>query len=167
MDGSSKLSPLEDALAFIEEQDSTYTEEALRASLVDAGYPNEIINEAMRLHDEGSAPQIAERGEASEGDLRGRAASYLVLATVAAWAACAVLLWLSEMEDTYGLMGIALVILAAVLGLVLLISLLVVGNSGSLKRGAQGSMWAILIAPVVILFGLAGTCVVIMTGGTG
>lgn len=160
-------SPLKDALAFIEQQDETYTDEALYDALIDAGYPSDIASEALRQREEGRTPDIAEETTATGKDQRLRASLILVAAAVAAWAACAAIVWLAAQDYSYGEDEIGLAILAFVIGIVLFFSLMVASGSRSLQRGAQGALVTFLVIPFVVFFGLAGTCVVIFTGLEG
>lgn len=168
-DETPKVSPLEDAIVFIEEQGETYTVEALYEALIDAGYPSDIANEAIRLREEGRSAQVAELS-ASERTSAGRdqrlqAAGGLVAGAVLAWLACTLIL--AAIQDEEGLyIGIGPVILAIVMGIVLLLALLFAGTSRSLRSGAQGVLVGFLVIPFVIFFGLAGTCVVIMASLT-
>ena len=173
MDEPHKPSPLEDAIAFLEEQDETYTDEALYDALVDAGYPSDVASEALRQRE---AAQIAAEHEAttdrtpagaSGNDERSRAALALLGGAALAWLACAAFLWVISPDGLYGGAGIALVILAVVLTLALLVALMAAGVSGSLRRGAEGAVGTFLVIPFVVFFGLAGTCVVITSGFLG
>lgn len=157
-------SPLEEAIAFLEEQDETYTDEALYDALLEAGYPRDVASEALRQRQRSEPPATAATAaDAGPKDLRGRAALALVGGAVLAWLACAAILAVLLPNDE-GVSGIALFILAAVLALVLLIAVVVALASRSLRTGAQGALTAILVVPFVFFFGLAGTCVVIMSG---
>ncbi len=157
------ISPLEDALDFIEEQDSTYTEDALRQALVDAGYPYAVVDEALRLHAEGRIPERATSAPESGQDLRARAFLGVIAIAVGAWCTCALFLAIADPENS-GYNQIGLVILAAVMGLVALFVLVAVGVSASLRRGVARTMTTTLIVAGVLYLGLAGTCAMIMTG---
>lgn len=175
-DETPKVSPLEDAIVFIEEQGETYTVEALYEALIDAGYPSDVANEAIRMREEDRKPALAAPTRGSEDmplkraspgmDQRMRAAGGLIAGAVLAWLACALIL--AAMEGEEGIfIGIGPVILAIVMSIVLLVALAAAGMNRSLQRGAQGALVTFLVIPFVIFFGLAGTCVVIMAGFTG
>jgi len=151
---------VEAAVAWLRERGDTFTPEALERGLRYGGYTEGEIEAAFK--------QLASPGGAEPtpvgNDLRARAAVILVVGFLATWGLMSLLL---ARPNTYGGMDygpIAAVILAIVLGLFGLISLIAIAVNTRLRRGAEGALVAVLTIPFILLFIIAGLCVVTTNG---
>lgn len=136
---------------FVEHADR-YTPDALRQAASDAGFGPDEIEEAY-----GRA--AAMRGELESMMPVRRRARWIVLAAYGlVYAALAVALLTSPNPYSGG--TIALVILTAVLGIALLISILWVNRRRRRAPRLEGALMTMLVMPIVLLVAVAGLCVV-------
>ncbi len=138
-------------VAYIRAHRDTYTPAAMRAALVEAGYPEDQIDAALK-EEEATEPALGP-------DQRPRAA---LIATGAA-ALMFLVYWIYQAGysgPAYG-GGVWLAqLLAMVLGVGLLIALIPIYFSKKLRQGVEGALVGGLVIPFVILFGIFGTCLV-------
>jgi hypothetical protein len=187
-DGDPRPEAVDAAAAWLEENRSRYTRDALFANLQQAGFTATEIGLAEdRLGIGASAPgpgsgsgsdpglglvpgpaQESESGPAagSGRDLRRRAATILILGTLATWALVVVFFWIfgsqperSSYESASWLVVLGGGAIGVCLLVVLMVSLLAVGLSDRLRRGAEGALVAILAVPFILIVILAGLCV--------
>jgi hypothetical protein len=140
--------------AYLVEHGDRFTPEALRAAAADAGYTPDEIETAEDL--------VATRRRVAEAarPLRMRArlivlAAYSLVYAVLAWA-----LLSAPNLDYLGTGEAALVVLTIVLGIALLISIAWVNRRGRTPARLEGALLAMLVAPLILLGGVAGLCVV-------
>jgi len=146
---------VEGAASFIGRNRLRYRPDTLRAKLRESGYSEAVIDEAIRVEGAERAGVEAPAGP----DLRSRAALILVGAAVAGWVAVAGLIALRRPADgTLDFSSAILMIMAAVLGVVVAISLLGFGLSKSLRRGSEGALIGFLVLPLIVVVGITGTC---------
>ena len=138
---------VEAAVAYLHEHGQRYTRASLDASLREQGFTDPEVAEAWLRH-------LA----AQPADLRWRAGAIVILAFLGTWAVLAYLLMRPE-SSSAGLGVIAAFILAVVLAVVAGVSLLGIGASGRLERGARSALVVALATPFVLLVIVAGLCV--------
>lgn len=141
------------ALGWLRAQDPRLSLNTLARQLRAAGYPEPDVSAAI-------AARQAELDAALPpgSDLRGRAATILVVTFLAVWVIISVGLLTGE-QLSYSLGPLAVLILGALLLTVLLVGLAMVRASGRLKRGVTDAMVAVLALPFIFLVVIAGTCV--------
>lgn len=143
------------ALAWLRTHGTGVDDERLERALLDAGYEPQDVAAAMIAYHGGTPPE----------DLRGRAATILVVGFVLAWLAVATIL--SAVNPPYGLAGAGAMVLGIVLLVVLGFALLAVGASGKLRSGSRDALAVAIAIPFVLLFVLAGSCVAMLTPRAG
>jgi len=148
------------ALDWLRGQDPRLSLDALARSLRGAGYGAQEVAAAIEIRQ-------AELDAAlpAGSDLRRRAAAILIVAFFGTWAVMSVIL-IRPVDSYWHAGGAAALILGALLGGVLLLSLLGVLSSGRLRRGLEGALVAVLTIPFVFLVIIAGLCVVTTNGLT-
>jgi hypothetical protein len=142
---------VERAAAWLVENEARFAEDALTAQLASAGYTETEI---------AAARSEAERriaGGPTPTDLRARASTIVLTAFIGTWLVLAWLLMAGPSSTSYG--SLAAGILAIVLAPIGLISVAIIENNGSLRRGATGAFAAALAIPFVFLVVIAGSCV--------
>ena len=157
---------MEAAAAFVVNNRQRYTPDALRARLREFGYAEAVIDAAFRAEraERREAERAGQERPAGSRDLRGRAATIVIAVAVAAWVVVALISAKPLPPGSNLDFGpLILSIMAVVLGLVVLVSLLVVGLSKKLRRGADGLLVAAVVLPVIVVLGIGGTCLVMVT----
>jgi hypothetical protein len=138
-----------------------YTEAALLDELRTSGYSEEEItairSEAQRL---APPPRV---DETPYRDYRAIAAVILIVAFLGVWALVTIPWMLPPEGNTIGMAQLVGGILAFALGLIALPTLIVIIDSKRLRRGTIGALVAFLTVPFILLFIVAGVCV--MTTG--
>jgi hypothetical protein len=149
---------VETATAWLRERGTGVTREVLTDALRASGYTELEIAAAFARVDAGA-------GDATGigRDLRGRAAAILIVAFLGTWLVLAAIL-VSPSDTSYEFGGLAALILGAILGVMLLLSLALVSVSGRLRQGIEGALVLVLAVPFVLLFVVAGLCVVSTNG---
>lgn len=148
---------VEQAVAWLRENDARFTEDALVNALREQGYAEAEIANALR------ARRAEQPAQPAGPDLRARAAVILIVAFLGTWAALSFLL-VSRDTGHWQIGQIASLILGAVLGLIGILSLIGIFASKRLRQGAEGALVAVLAIPFVFLLITAGLCV-FTTGG--
>ncbi len=135
------------AIAWLRGHQATFTRDALASGLRDAGYSEAEIAAAF----ERAAIEPAPR------DLRSRAAAILIVAFLGTW--LVLVLRMIAMAGTGGFVGMAAVILGAILLVIGAISFAGIESSSRLRKGSTGMLIGILAVPFVLLVIVAGLCV--------
>ena len=145
---------LDAARQYIRGHREVYTPEALAEGLRGAGYPEPVIREAF-------AAELAARPvePVVVRDLRARAAAIVIVGFLAVWAVLAIPLMVVPAQPYYFRQGAA-GILTVILLVIGLLTLAVISDSKRLRNGAEGALAAILVIPFLLLFIVAGICVV-------
>jgi len=153
---------VEAAAAWLRERGDTFTREALSRGLREAGYTEAEIRAAFARTLDGPADAAA---TPAGKDLRARAAVILIGVYFATWAVVSLLVE-APGTGTYGLRywGFAAIILGGILGVLGLLSVIGVYNSGRLRRGVEGALVAVLAIPFILLAVVAGLCVATTVG---
>jgi hypothetical protein len=125
-----------------------FTEEALVKAARDAGYPDDVLEEA----------RARARASATAAPIRQRARRWILIAYLLTFAVLTVGMLASEYSRQYGAAYIGAVVLAGALGLALLVSLGWLRWQGS-KVGQSAAGAAVLLSvPAVLLVVIAGSC---------
>jgi hypothetical protein len=141
---------VEAAFAWLRGHQATFTRDALASGLRDAGYSEAEIAAAFERLDR-------EAIEPATQDLRSRAAAILVIAFLGTW--LVLVLRMIAIGGTGGFVGLAAVILGAILLVIGAISFAGIESSSRLRKGTTGALVAILAVPFVLLVIVAGLCV--------
>lgn len=142
---------VDQAVAWLRENDARFTEDALVNALREQGYAEAEIAAAL-------ARRREEEPQSQGRDLRARAAVILIAGFLLTWVLLSIPLVNSEMM--YGMGTLASLILGAILGVIGFVTLAVIAANRSLRRGAEGALVAVLAVPFVLLFAVAGLCVI-------
>jgi hypothetical protein len=146
---------VDQAVAWLRENDARFTEGALVTALREQGYAEAEIAAALaRRREEEPRPHGT--------DMRAQAAVILIAGFLVTWVLLTIPLVNSEMM--YGMGTLASLVLGGILGLIGLVTLAVIAANKSLKRGAEGALVAVLAVPFVLLFAVAGLCVITTSG---
>jgi hypothetical protein len=133
---------------YLESNRDRFTEEALVEAARDAGYPDDVLQEA----------RVEARASAGAAPIRQRARRWILVAYLLTFAALTGGMLASEYSRQYGAAYIGAVILAGALGLALVVSLGWLRWQGA-KVGQSAAGAAVLLSvPAVLLVVIAGTC---------
>ena len=141
---------VEAALAWLRGHQATFTRDALASGLRDAGYSEAEIAAAFERLDR-------EAMEPATRDLRSRAAAILIVGFLGTW--LVLVLRMIAIGGTGGFVGLAAVILGAILLVIGAISFVGIESSSRLRKGSTGMLIGILAVPFVLLVIVAGLCV--------
>lgn len=145
----------QELLDYIRANRQRYTRAALFNELTSAGHAEEDVDEALdAVEREGGGGFVPPAGTGL--DRRGRA-RIIVTAVAAAmflgWTA-----WAALAVETDGYWPIAALILFVLLGIALLIGLALIQANRDLRAGAEGALVGGLVLPLLLLFGVFGSC---------
>jgi len=146
------------ATAWLLAHQDRYTEAALFEELRTSGYSDEEIT-AIRAEAQRLAPPPPV-DDTQYRDYRAIAAIILIVAFLGVWALVTIPWMLPPAGNTYGMSQVVGGILAFALGLIALPTLIVIIDSKRLRRGTLGALVAFLTVPFILLFVVAGLCVV-------
>jgi hypothetical protein len=133
---------------YLETNRDRFTEDVLVQAARDAGYPDDVLEEAR-----GRA-----RASAAAAPVTQRARRWIVIAYLLTFAVLTLAMLASEYARSYGAAYIAAVVLAGALGLAFLISMAWLRwRGGSVDRSVTSAV-VLLSLPVLLLVAVAGSC---------
>jgi hypothetical protein len=145
---NNRLGSLEEIVRYIRANRGTYTDDAIRKRLVDAGNQEWAVKDAFRLADRADVEQ--QRDPRRWWLFVGYAIGLFV-------AAFALLVWGSDMvQQTY---GIGAAVLFACMGIGLAVAIVLVRRNRSFALGLTNGVMTALLIPFVIVAVIAGLCV--------
>ena len=135
-------------LRYLERNRVGFTEDVLVRAARDAGYPEDVVEEA----------RARARAGATGSPARQRARRWVLIAYLLTFAALTTGMLVSEYARRYGAAYIAAAVLAATLGVALVVSLWWVRRQGKNVEQSTGGLVLLLSLPAVLLVAVAGSC---------
>jgi hypothetical protein len=135
-------------LRYLESNRERFTEDALLRAARDAGYPDEVLDEA----------RARARAGAAAAPVRQRARRWVLIAYLLTFGLLTTGMLVSEYARRYGAAYIATGVLAATLGIALFISLWWVRRQGRNVEQSTAGMALLLSLPVLLLVVVTGSC---------
>jgi len=133
---------------YLERNRDRFTEDALVQAAREAGYPEDVIEESRAVA----------RASPAATPIRQRVWRWILIAYLLTFSVLTAGMLLSENARRYGAAYLGAVVLAAALGLALLVSLIWLRWQGSKVEQSTAGAALLLSIPVVLLLVVAGSC---------